>query len=308
MNEHAPAKVTGQGRLKRLVKRALRTLLLAYVLVCVGVLLFQEKLIFPGASTQGAAESRVKPEPGETLVNLKSPSGVPLVGLFGIADSPNLGQTQGKDGAQRPTVLFFYGNAMCVNDADYIGDKFRSLGYHVMLIDYEGFGMSGGKPSEQGCYNAAESAYQYVLTRPDVDPHRLIAAGWSLGSAVAVDLAWWHRDDRTICALMTFSGMTSVVDVARHHYPFLPVGTLLRHRFMAIEKIRDITVPYFAGHGRHDSLIPFNCSQRLSAAYGGSREHLTFFEADTGHNDFFDEENKELTPRMAAFLKAVLAN
>ena len=159
---------------------------------------------------------------------------------------------------------------MCVNDASYIGVRFRSLGYHVMLIDYEGFGMSGGKPSEQGCYNAAEAAYQYVLTRPDVDPHRLVAAGWSLGSAVAVDLAWRHRDDGTIGALMTFSGMTSLVDVAKHHYPFLPVGILVRHRFMAIDKIKDIKVPYFAGHGKRDSIVPFACSQR------GQRESDVF--------------------------------
>jgi uncharacterized protein len=296
--------ISGKQRAWRVVKRVLRSILLMYVLVGIAMFAFQTKLIFPGAAYQGTPDVQVEAGAEEELVRLKTVDGTEVVGLFCRAEKlVRPGTLAGELAPPLPTVLFFYGNAMCVADATFVGDKFRTLGYHVMLVDYEGYGMSGGSPSEAGCYNAAEAAYRHVLTRADVDKKRIVMAGWSLGSAVAVEMAHRHRSEGTICALLTFSAFTSMVDEALYHYPYLPVSLVLRHRFMSGDKIKEITVPYFAGHGRHDSIIPAKFLPALVKAYGGKAEDATTYESASDHNDFFDDESGELMKKVGEFLR-----
>ena len=132
----------------------------------------------------------------------------------------------------------------------FAADIFRDMGYHVMLVDYPGYGLSQGSPSEQGCYDAGQAAYDYILARPDVDAGRIVIAGWSLGSGVAIELVHRHKDDGHIRALMTFCAFYSMVDVAQRHYPFLPVSAVLKHRFLSADKVRDLSLPWFLAHGR----------------------------------------------------------
>src|SRR4051812_7708807 len=158
-----PMKAPAESHLRRVAKRVLRSAALMYLIICIVMFAFQSYLIFPGTFRQGAEETRFDAGPNEELVHLKTPDGTPLVGFFGKADGLAPGDT-----APRPTAFFFYGNGDNMKSAFEEFHMFRRLGYHCMLVDYAGYGMSGGKASEQGCYAAAEAAYQYVLTRPDV--------------------------------------------------------------------------------------------------------------------------------------------
>ena len=73
--------------------------------------------------------------------------------------------------------------------------------------------------------------------RGDVDPDRLVYFGESLGAAVAVALA----AEQPPAALVLRSPFTSLADVGRLHYPFLPVvGFLLRDPFDSMERIRRV--------------------------------------------------------------------
>jgi pimeloyl-ACP methyl ester carboxylesterase len=290
-------KIKPNRPLRRFAWRALRLLLITYALVLLLMFLFQTQLIFPGARTQGTSDAAIRPGAGEALVPLQAADGTALMGLFCEAELPPGAAVQ-----PRPTVLHFYGNGECMAGATFASDRFRAMGCHVMLVDYAGYGLSSGKPSEQGCYAAAEAAYHYVLTRPDVDKSRLISAGWSLGGTVAVELAHRHRNDKTFCALMTFSSFTSVVDVASHIYPFLPVSLIIQHRFPAGEKMRDLSLPYFNGHGRRDNIIPFAQSDALIRAYGNPRNITRYISDKASHNDFFDEDALRLDSEIASFL------
>ena len=291
------AKIPVKARVLRLGKVVLRCAILLYVLLVALMFFLQSYLIFPGTLRRGSPETVVQPDARSELVHLKAADGTALVGLFGKAAEPAGAE------APHPAILFFYGNGDCMNSALGEFNLFRGLGFPCMLVDYEGFGMSEGKASEQGCYAAAEAAYQYLRSRPEVDKQRLISAGWSLGGAVAIDLAWRHRNDGTFCALMTFSAFTSMHDMARLNYPFLPVSLMLQHHFKSEEKIREITIPYFLGHGQSDRAIPFAHADRLAAAYGGRPNNLTRFAcAPAGHNDFFDTSGEPLQQALAAFL------
>jgi pimeloyl-ACP methyl ester carboxylesterase len=252
----------------------------------------QTSFIFPGRHWQGSADVQVRPGPGEELIPLKTSRGTAIMGLFSRASTK-----------PRGTILYFYGNAECIAFARPIAALFRTLGYHCMLVDFPGFGLSSGEPSEQGCYDAAEAAFAYLKSRPGIDPARLIAAGWSLGGAVAIELA--HRHEKHLRGLMTFSTFDSMIDFAQRQYPFLPVSYFLTHRFDSAEKVRQLSLPYFVAHGQCDSLIPVSNAHRLAAVHGRTQMVTTCLCPDADHIDFFEAGGKQLLQEMAAFLERV---
>jgi hypothetical protein len=290
-----PATIPQRRRFRRLRSIACK-LLRVYLVVILVLALLQKKLIFIGASTQGTPEAEVTPVDSE-LLHLHAADNIPpipIAGLFGKTSKP------GSDPATAPTILWFYGNAMCMNDALSEFLFFRRLGANVLLVDYAGYGMSGGEASEQGCYRAAEAGYQYLLTRADIDTHKLIPAGWSLGGAVAIDLAARHSGDSHIAGVVTFCAFTSMSEVAQHHYPFVPVKLLLTQRFDSEGKIGKIRVPILIGHGRRDSIVPFSMSDRLTKAAAGRVVRIECSQAD--HNDFFDIAGDQVRQAAAEFL------
>jgi pimeloyl-ACP methyl ester carboxylesterase len=194
-------------------------------------------------------------------------------------------------------MLYFYGNAMCLNYATLEFDQFRELGLNVLIPEYVGYGMSDGSVSELGCRATAEAAYDYLVSTRGVSPSRILAAGWSLGGAVAVDLA----SRRTVGGLILFCTFTSGVDMGRRLLPILPVSLLLRHRFDNLDKIARIDCPILIGHGRRDRVVPFSMGQRMAAAAKGPVTALWIDQA--GHNDFFEVAGRQVPEAIVRFIK-----
>jgi len=118
----------------------------------------------------------------------------------------------------RNTLIFFHGNAGNIGDRLGKLKLFDDLGLNVLIVGYRGYGKSEGKPTEEGIYKDARAAYDYLITRDDVDPHRIMAYGASLGAAAAVDLA----TKRELSKLILDSSFSSAVDMAKVIYPFIP--------------------------------------------------------------------------------------
>jgi pimeloyl-ACP methyl ester carboxylesterase len=275
--------------------RIVRLGLLSYLGVVTVLFSLQVRLIFPGASTQGQSFAEVRPRPGTELVNLTTKRGERVVALYG----PALG-TDGRpdpQAAHRPTLIYFYGNAMCLNDTADQLEKFRRLGLNVIIPDYVGYGMSGGSPSEKGCQATADAVYDFLVTTQGARPERIISAGWSLGGAVAIDLA----SRRQVGGLIAFSSFTSMVEMSHRILPFVPARLLLRHRFDSLKKIQHITCPILIGHGRLDGVVPFDMGQELAAKAKGPVTTLWVDQAE--HNDFFDAGGKRLEEAIAKFAR-----
>ncbi|HXG11943.1 MAG TPA: alpha/beta hydrolase [Gemmataceae bacterium] len=132
----------------------------------------------------------------------------------------------------------------------------------VLIFDYPGYGKSEGKPTEAGCYAAADAAYDWLVREKQVPPERLLLYGGSLGGAVATDLAV-RRPHR---ALVLVSAFTSIPEMAQEVYPWLPARWLVRNQFDNLAKIGQCTQPVFIAHGTADSLVPFAHAERLFAA------------------------------------------
>jgi fermentation-respiration switch protein FrsA (DUF1100 family) len=157
--------------------------------------------------------------------------------------------------------------------------------------------MSGGKPSETGCRATADAAFAHLQTRKDIDPRKVIAAGWSLGGAVAIDLA----ARKPVAGVIAFSTFTSMADMSRRSFPFAPTAALLRHRFDSESKMSHINCPILLGHGRRDEIVPVSMHDRLAKA-ATKAPVMKFIIDDAGHNDFYNVGSERIFQAMTRFL------
>jgi len=199
----------------------------------------------------------------------------------------------------RGTLLFLHGNA------GHIGHRldslalFNELAMAVLIIDYRGYGASGGRPHERGTYADAEAAWRYLVEDRGIDPDTIVVFGRSLGAAIAIHLATRVE----AAGLVVESGFTSVRDLARHHYPWLPGALALRIRYPALERIGAVRCPVLVAHGRGDGIVPFAMGERLYAAAPAPK---WFLELDGGHNDGFLRTGNRYRAALARFFAQVL--
>jgi hypothetical protein len=180
----------------------------------------------------------------------------------------------------RGTVLFLHGNAGNISHRLDSLQMFHRLGYSTLIIDYRGYGNSGGKPSEQGTYRDAEAAWRYLTETRRIPADTIVLFGESLGGAVAAWLASQHRPG----ALVIASGFTSVPDLAVKFYPYLPVRWLSRFDYGTRAYLRTVEAPVFIAHSPEDEIVPY---QHGRALYDAAKEPKQFLELSGGHNDGF---------------------
>jgi fermentation-respiration switch protein FrsA (DUF1100 family) len=283
---------------RRWLVRAARLVLALILGVLVLLYGFQTRMIFPGSATQGTPEASVEPRPGVEMLRLTTAKGDRVVAAFGPALTGR-GEPH-PDAPNRPTLLYFYGNGWNLHyAAEEDLDRFRRLGLNVLIPDYVGYGLSGGEPGEPACYETADACYDHLLRRPDIDPDRIIAAGRSLGGAVAIDLA----ARRNVAGLVAFCTFTRMVEMARKRFPFLPASLLLRHRFDSIDKIARVTCPILLGHGADDDFVPAEMTAALARAAAAPVTHFTVEGAN--HNDFYEVGEAQVFGAVRAFAERI---
>jgi uncharacterized protein len=163
-------------------------------------------------------------------------------------------------------------------------EALRRSGFNVLEIDYRGFGLTPGLPSEAGMYDDAEAAYQALLRR-GVAPNRIILLGHSLGSGPAVLLATRHQ----AAALVLFGAFTSIPDAAADRYPYLPVRLAVAVQFNSLARIGQVHIPLVIAHSRRDQLIPYSHALKLFAAANDPKHLITFDStADDGFGGHVD--------------------
>lgn len=166
------------------------------------------------------------------------------------------------------TILFCHGNA------GNIGHRFekllilRDLGVNIFIFDYRGYGRSEGWPSEQGTYNDALAAYDWLRREKPITPEQIVAQGESLGCAVAIELA----RQRPVGGLVLESGFASIPEMARAVYPWLPLHLICQIRYDSLSKIGSVKAPLLSLHSREDEIVPFSQAERLFAAAPGPKK------------------------------------
>jgi fermentation-respiration switch protein FrsA (DUF1100 family) len=264
---------------------------LVIVAVLVAVLLGlvwsqQRRLIYyPWPGRVPAAASVL---PGGQEVVLETEDGIRLGAWF----VPAPGSTP-----RGPAVLVCNGNAGSRALRAPLAAALARAGLSVLLFDYRGFGGNPGRPSEEGLAADARAARAWLAARPEVDPSRIAYFGESLGAAVALRLAV----ERPPAALVLRSPFTSLTDVGRLHYPWLPVRLLLADRYPSAERVADLTVPLLVVAGEHDRIVPAALSRRLYDAAAEPKRFVLVPGAD--HNDTALLDGRQLVGEIARFLE-----
>ncbi|MCB1519382.1 MAG: alpha/beta hydrolase [Hyphomicrobiaceae bacterium] len=177
-----------------------------------------------------------------------------------------------------PTLLYFHGNGgSLANRADRLR-KYAETGRGVFMMTYRGYGGSTGAPSERANVADAKRAYDW-LVGAGVDPEDIVLYGESIGSGVAVQVA----ADRRVAGVVLDAPYTSILDVARLHYPYLPSRIFLRDRYDTMAHISRIGAPLLVVHGEADEVIPVEMGRAVHAAARPPKEIATF--AGARHTD-----------------------
>jgi fermentation-respiration switch protein FrsA (DUF1100 family) len=199
----------------------------------------------------------------------------------------------------RFTVIMFNGNAGHRGMRAPLAATLARHGVATLLFDYRGYGDNAGRPSENGLTRDARAARAYLMTRGDVDTSRVVFFGESLGAAVALRLA----TETPPFALVLRSPFTSLTDIGRHHYPFLPVRWLLRDRYASLDRVGSVSCPTLVIAGDRDSIIPTEHSRHLYEAITAEKRLVVIAGAD--HNDEALFDGQELIEAVLGFLAHV---
>ncbi len=175
-------------------------------------------------------------------------------------------------------LLLCHGNAGNIENRLIHARSLVDAGVDVLLFDYRGYGRSQGRPSETGTYLDARAARQALLSRKGVDPTRVVYLGESLGAAVALELALAHPPR----GLVLQSAFTSIREMARFHYPFIPQA-LVPDAYPNLARARELRAPLLVLHGDADDIVPVAAGQALHAAAPEPKELLIL--RGLGHND-----------------------
>jgi uncharacterized protein len=204
-----------------------------------------------------------------------------------------------RSGSPVAHVLFAHGNGGNVGDRVMHAALLCAAGLDVLLFDYRGYGRSSGRPSEAGTYRDAHAARSALLGRAGVRPDRVVYLGESLGGAVALALALEHPP----AGLVLMSTFTSVRDMARRHYPFLP-RALVPDAYPSLRGVRALRAPLLVIHGDRDEIVPlFHAEALFEAAPVPKRLHVV---EGVGHNDLVSRAGDEWAAAIARFTAGVV--
>jgi fermentation-respiration switch protein FrsA (DUF1100 family) len=197
----------------------------------------------------------------------------------------------------RGSILVLHGNAQ--NLSTHVNSVLWLVkeGFNIFIIDYRGYGWSGGDPDLEGVHRDADAALEKLFTMPETDPDRVVVLGQSLGGSIAI-YAVTHspRKDR-IRALVIDSAFSTYRRIAREKlndfwltWPFqYPLSWTVNDAYSAEKWIGQVSpLPVLILHGLDDPVVPLHHGSVLSEAARQPKE--LWFTARSGHVQSFGDE------------------
>jgi fermentation-respiration switch protein FrsA (DUF1100 family) len=241
------------------------TALLVYLIYCGLLFLLQRQVLFP---------RYMIPNPGATDADAMGIETLWLETSFGKVEAWFLRPAAGAAATPAPAVIFAHGNGELIDFWPKMLDRFAEMGFGLMLVEYPGYGRSSGTPSQTRIAETFALAYDRLVSRPDVDPARIVLFGRSLGGGAVCELSL----TKPAAALILMSCFKSVRSFAVR---YLAPPFLIRDPLDNLAAVRRFEGPVLVIHGRHDEVIPFGHGQALA----GAAQNGKLIAYDAGHND-----------------------
>jgi hypothetical protein len=224
-------------------------------------------------------------------VRLKTPDGVTLHGWLKHPSAAPLGQ-------RFPLVIVFGGVRRETSWMIDQGEK--PAGWGWLFINYRGYGLSGGEPSERVLLKDAKRIYDYAAARPDVDRANIVLLGRSLGSYFAVTLA----KSRPVRGVILATPFDSFAALGAERYPWLPVGLVLNGHYDSVTIAPAIKVPALFILAERDDITPVENGTALARAWGGPKQSVTL----AGARHYGIERRADFWSTVADFLREIDSN
>ncbi|HEX6741250.1 MAG TPA: alpha/beta hydrolase [Sphingomicrobium sp.] len=253
-------------RFKRIALRLLLGAVFLYAAVVLVMYSLQTDMLFPRDAVGPAGPS----PPGTEQLQLRTADGEVLRGVH----IPPADTAAG----ERLLVLGFAGNAWnSENAAALLHDLYPKA--DVVAFHYRGYAPSTGSPSARALMDDAPLIHDFAVAR--LRPSRTVAVGFSIGSAVAADLAGRRPLDGAILV----TPFDSLRSVAEAWYPRLPVRALFKHEIDAAGAIERSQAPVAVISAERDEVVPTVRTDALK----GRIPNLVFDRAipGAGHNDLY---------------------
>jgi len=174
---------------------------------------------------------------------------------------------------EAPTLLFLHGARRNLYGNQARIERWRNMGFNVLAVDYRGFGRSTERlPSADSTIEDTRVAFE-ELVRREADPAKRYVYGYSLGGALAIDLA--AREDG-LAGVILEATFTSIGDVVqRSKWGWVPgLSLLVTQEFDSVGRMAHVNEPILIIHGTEDRIIPHQMADELAAAVGRMAQPL----------------------------------
>lgn len=191
-----------------------------------------------------------------------------------------------------PNILLFHGNGETVGDYDEVGPCFRQLGISFIVVDYRGYGWSGGTPTAtnlvRDCYPVFDRLREFLAAAERTGP--LAVMGRSLGSVCALELAAFRSGD--FAGLIIESGLAWTMPVLENlGVDTAALGLSEEAGFGNLLKIKTYHKPVLIIHAMNDELIPLSHAGEFQAECPAQARELQMVPG-AGHNDIMAKTGK----------------
>ncbi|WP_270937654.1 alpha/beta hydrolase [Falsiroseomonas oryzae] len=221
---------------------------------------------------------------GVEAVRLRTADGLEILGWRVAATRPDA-----------PVVLYLHGNGGSLLHRAGRVARFQALGWGALLVQWRGYGGNPGSPGEARLAEDARAGLA-ALQAEGVPARRIVVWGESLGTGPAIRLA--AEQPEAVGAVVLESPYTSLLALARLHYPLLPSGLLLRDRYDNLSRIAEVRAPIVILQGARDTLVPPAMGRALAAAATAPVE--LWEAAEAGHNEIGAAGGVEAASRFVA--------
>ena len=179
-------------------------------------------------------------------------------------------------------VVYFHGNGGNLSVWLPVLAAIHRQHLRVLAVDYRGYGLSTGSPSEAGVYLDAEAAVRHAESRRAGPSRPLVFWGRSLGGPIAASATRVVTPD----GLVLEGSFPDKAAVAATQPVLRFLNLFAAYRFSTVELMRDFSNPVLVMHGERDSIMPLALGRVLFGRISGPKQLVVIPGAD--HNDFFD--------------------
>jgi len=239
------------------------------------------------------------PSAGESTT--PSEFGVPFTAVtLGTADGEQLRAWLLKGTSARAFVVYFHGNGGNLSIWAPIVSDLAVHGYDVLAVDYRGYGLSSGRPTETGVYRDADAVLEHVPTA-NAGSLPVIYWGRSLGTAVAAYAASRRRPDGIILE----AGFPDARAIVRTSPALAFLSVFSTYRFPTAERLAGVSTPALVLHGDADQVIPFALGRALFDRLTGDKTFVAIPGGD--HNDAKPVDERVYWGAVDAFTRKIAA-